>query len=243
MLRRQKGIRLSTLPRTRATAARLGSSSREARIARAGTLRVKPQKSWLGAITRTPSWRFCALPSRSLKNPTGGSTAKPSSDLLRAGGADARNGEEAGDDADAAVPRSGSAGEGPAAEGEGAGGRGAARAVAGIRRDVQRGGPALDPAGAAAEGVALDRLLLGAQRDAVLRAAQLQPALSLAPRHEHGRGRVRAGDLQQESRTADEAPGREPLFRQGGRAGTSGGTNERRALHGGRDADRRVGVP
>src|SRR5712691_8822007 len=42
--------------------------------------------------------------SRSLKNARGGSTAKPSSDLLRARGEDARNGEEAGDDADAAVP-------------------------------------------------------------------------------------------------------------------------------------------
>src|SRR5438132_11338565 len=107
-------------------------------------------------ITAASPW---PTSSRSLKNPTGGSTAKPSSDLLRAGGADARNGEEAGDDADAAVPRSGSAGEGPAAEGEGAGGRGAARAVAGIRREVQRGGPALDPAGGAAEGVARHRRL------------------------------------------------------------------------------------
>src|SRR3954465_12519792 len=89
--------------------------------------------------------------SRSLKNPARGSTAKPASDLLRAGGVDARNGEEAGDDVDAAVPGPRGTGEASAEEGEGAGRRGPGRAVTDVRRDVQRGRAPFDPARASAQ--------------------------------------------------------------------------------------------
>src|SRR4051812_22491683 len=81
--------------------------------------------SLVGRSQRREVETFCEV-GRNLagaENLPRGSTAKPASDLLRAGGVDARNGEEAGDDVDAAVPGPRGTGEASAEEGEGAGRR------------------------------------------------------------------------------------------------------------------------
>src|SRR5579864_5165100 len=50
-----------------------------------------------------------------------------------------------------------------------------------FRTDVQRSGPALDPAGAVVESLTLDGAVHGAQRADVLRAVGLQPVVPLVP--------------------------------------------------------------
>src|SRR5471032_277942 len=131
---------------------------------------------------------------------------------MRARGEDARNGQQASNDVEPPLAGETSAGEAPAASSESAGGRCAGRAVADVRRDVQRAGEAVDSAGASAESVALDGAVHAAQRADVLRAARLQPALSLVSRHEHGRAELRADGLHKESSAAVGAQRGEPLF-------------------------------
>src|SRR2546423_4983675 len=60
-------------------------------------------------------------------------------------------------------------------------------------------GPAVGATRAIAESQPADGVLLGAQRATLLRAARLQPDVSLVPRYEHGRGELRPQHLQLES--------------------------------------------
>ena len=107
---------------------------------------------------------------------------------------------------------------------------------------AERGRPSIPPE-RLLKACLLIALYTRAQRAAVLRAARLQPAVPLVPRHGHGRGGLRRLDLRQEPAAAA-ARGR----RAGGSSTASCGPGEGgaaalgRALHGRRDADRGVGV-
>ena len=149
----------------------------------------------------------------------------------------ARSGYQAVDDAELVVAGA----PGPAAAstswGKDAGGCRAEGTVWGIRRDVQRGGPTLDPAGATAQGICVDGAIHRAQRAAVLRAARLQPAVPLVPRHEYGREDLRPNRVHEESRATAQARRGGQVFRSHRRAGPERGLDERRTFHGGRHAD------
>src|SRR5258708_33366933 len=86
---------------------------------------------------------------------------------------------EAGDDAEPGHTGKAGAGRPSSEAGEGSGGRSTADAVAGVRRDVQLGGPAVDPTGAVAEGDVADGVVHGAERADALRATRIQPAFPL----------------------------------------------------------------
>src|SRR6266852_644662 len=75
----------------------------------------------------------------------------------------ARSRDEASDDVEPAVAGAAGAEKSSAAPSEAAGRCGAARAIAGLRRDVRGEGPALGAAGTTAEGESADGVLHGPQ--------------------------------------------------------------------------------
>src|SRR5277367_4586090 len=114
----------------------------------------------------------------------------------------ARNRHEAVVDPDAHVTRVPGADRPPAASDQEAGGCRPDEAVAGVRQNVLVGGSTVDPAGTAAQVDVADGAVYGPERATVLRPARLQPALSLVPRHGHGRGELRADGVHEEPRSA-----------------------------------------
>src|SRR3984885_10516087 len=140
----------------------------------------------------------------------------------------ARNRHEAVFDADADVAGVSGADRAPAAGDQEAGRHGADEALAGVRRNVLVGGAAFDPAGASAQVDVADGVVHGAERAALLRAARLQPALSLVSRYGHGRSELGADGVHEEPRSAHRAR-RGPRVSSGGRGtGTRGKADEPR---------------
>src|SRR5579863_4636026 len=110
---------------------------------------------------------------------------------------------------------------------EGAGGRSADQAVGHFRRDVQRDWAPVDPAGATAQVDGADRALLGAQRAAAVRAARLQPAVSLVLGHGHDRASARPQHVFAQPRTPARARRRREVFPCGRRASATREADER----------------